>query len=236
MATSTRTATWPPLIVRVVLRALAACNGVPHSRRSRQADEPARNRATAEHRRHDRDAATAPTGPRVRVTKRRGRGLRVSWTPPPHDEPRDDAEFGPPGYLPQRAANRARKIVLREPMALGWPIAAVVAGLIVLGAGAVFLLRGGAPQEPFVALTELQRLTDGQAAVMPTEEGDVLVVRADGRGTVWRLDGRRVSADGASLRPVPTDVHAGVIYAAVSQPAPAPAPADGDAAPACPSP
>lgn len=196
----------------------------------------------------------------MRVAKRRGRVLRVSWTPPPHDEPRDAAEFGPPGYLPQRAANRARKIVLREPMALGWPIAAVVAGLIVLGAGAVFLLRGGAPQEPFVALTELQRLADGQAAVMPTEQGDVLVVRAHGavrafaapdaavrwcaasqrlesaRGTVWRLDGRRVSADGASLRPVPTDVHAGVIYVAVSQPAPAPAPAEGDAAPACPSP
>ncbi|HUG87123.1 MAG TPA: hypothetical protein VMM13_21320, partial [Euzebya sp.] len=41
-------------------------------------------------------------------------------------------EFGPGGYLPARAAQRARKIVLREQMGLHWAVAAVVAGLLIL--------------------------------------------------------------------------------------------------------
>lgn len=181
-------------------------------------------------------------------------------SPPDGGPRRHDAEFGPGGYLPRRAADRARKIVLRERMALSWPIAALVAGLIVLGAGTAFLLRGGPPDAPFVAVTELQALADDQAEVVPAEGGDLLVVRAGGAihafvapdravrwcaraqrlegvdGAVWQVDGRRVGGDAPSLRPVPTAVHSGVVYAAVQRAAAPPPPADRGETPACETP
>src|SRR5690606_17036265 len=54
-------------------------------------------------------------------------------------------DFGPSGYLPPRAARRARKIMLREPLGLQWAVAAVVAGLLVLLAGAGYLLWQSRP-------------------------------------------------------------------------------------------
>lgn len=167
-----------------------------------------------------------------------------------------EPEFGPGGYLPPRAADRARKIVLRERMALSWPIAAVIAGLIVLGAGTVFLLQSGAPGESFVALTRLPDLPAGETQVVTAADREVLVVRAQGAlhaylapdqavrwcaatgrlegadAAVWRLNGRRVGGTAASLRPVPTEVHAGVVYGAVRRAAEPPTPG-GDATPGC---
>lgn len=171
--------------------------------------------------------------------------------------PADAPEFGPGGYLPARAARRARKIVLREEMSLGWPLASLAAGAVVLVAGAVFWLRGGAPDEPFDPAVALAALEVGDAAVVTAGDVELLLVRAPGAvrafrapdepavwcgasdrlesraGTVWQLDGRRVGGAGASLTPVPVEVHEEVVYAApdaARRPVP---PADRGEAPAC---
>lgn len=70
----------------------------------------------------------------------------------------DGPEFGPGGYLPDRAAARARKIVLRAPLGAQWIAAAVLAGVVVVVAGALLLTRGGAPGEPFVAVAPVERI------------------------------------------------------------------------------
>lgn len=166
-------------------------------------------------------------------------------------------EFGPSGYLPQRAANRARKIVLRERMALSWPVAALAAGLVVLGAGAVFLLSGGAPDEPFTPVIPFHDLPQGATAVAEADGVDVLAVRAPGavraflapdqpvtwcadtnhlegaRGAVWQLDGRRVGGTAASLRPLPVELHDGTLYAAPTRAREPEPPADRGEEPGC---
>jgi hypothetical protein len=106
----------------------------------------------------------------------------------PHDA---DAEFGPGGYLPERAAKRARKIVLREQMGLQWPVAAGVAALLVLVAGGIFLVTGiGPPGAPFAAVLEIEQVDPRGAEVLPAGEvrgtdlappaADLAVVRAGG--------------------------------------------------------
>lgn len=138
----------------------------------------------------------------------------------------DQSEFGPGGYLPPRAAQRARKIVLREQMGIHWPVAAVVAGVLIVGVTLPFVLTSsGPPEDPFVnagPLAAVDARTDGVLAVDGT---DVLVVRAGGvlsafveppgqarycsasrriegvDGSVWSLQGRRLAGDGASLQP-----------------------------------
>jgi hypothetical protein len=178
----------------------------------------------------------------------------------PDPEPGADPEFGPGGYLPQRAADRARKIVLRERMALSWPVAAVVLGLVVLAAGAALLLRGGPPGEPFIPVVEFAELSHGEATVVAAAGHEVLVVRAPGalrafaapdqavrwcaetdrlegaEGALWRLDGRRVGGEAPSLAPLPVEVHDGVIHAAPTTPRTPPPPADGGEQPRCPPP
>jgi hypothetical protein len=66
-----------------------------------------------------------------------------------------DPEFGPRGYLPERAAKRARKIILREPLSLAWVIGAILAGLALVIAGVLFLQRDdplrAPPTEPQTA-------------------------------------------------------------------------------------
>lgn len=92
---------------------------------------------------------------------------------------RDDRpDYGPRGYLPERAARRARKIVLRAPLGLQWVVASVVAGLVVLAVGIVFLLRaGGPPSEPFRAVGPLDAV--GDARLLAAH--DTLLVGAAGR-------------------------------------------------------
>ncbi|HWB72263.1 MAG TPA: hypothetical protein VG452_08590 [Egibacteraceae bacterium] len=86
----------------------------------------------------------------------------------PSSAPTPDAQdAGPPGYLPQRAARRARKIVLRAPLGVGWILAALAAALVVAAAGLAFLLaRTGPPGPPFVAVAELDDLEHGAAQVL----------------------------------------------------------------------
>jgi hypothetical protein len=166
-------------------------------------------------------------------------------------------EFGPGGYLPPKAAKRARKIVLREQMGWGWPLAAVAASLLVAVAGGIFLLTSNRPpQAPFVALTALNQV-DAAGAGTASAPGlsTVLVVRAGGvvrtfrmpeTDVVWCSESRRLeSGDAAwnpagaavfgrraSLTPLRSVVFDGTVYVDPA-PLPAPASAPGGAAPAC---
>jgi hypothetical protein len=175
--------------------------------------------------------------------------------PDPHTpDGRRSAEFGPRGYLPPRAARRARKIILREQMGLGWPVAALGASLLVLLAGLAFLLlRTGPPASPFAAVGELSAVEPGGVGAVELGGEELLVVRsgggvrvylapreavdycpASGRlegadGTVWNLNGRRVGGPGDSLAPVPAEVHSGVLYADPTSAGPPPPPAGTDA-------
>ena len=151
--------------------------------------------------------------------------------------PSQRPEFGPSGYLPPRAAKRARKIMLREPMGLQWAVAAMLAGVLVLVAGGVLLLaRQGPPGPPFVDAGPVADIDPAGAAVVTVSERDVLVVRgaggvtvfadpgrpvawcaASGRlespdGAVWEPAGRLVGGDGDSLARLPAEVHTGVLY------------------------
>ena len=156
------------------------------------------------------------------------------------ERPPSTPEFGPRGYLPERAAKRARKIVLREQMGSGWPLAALVAAAVVAVAGVWYVVTAtGAPSAPYVAVSELTAIEAGTAATFATEPGqpDVLVVRAAGgvqafvapeggevafcaesgrlessERTVWTPDGRLVGGDGASLAPLSVRVYDGAVY------------------------
>lgn len=147
-------------------------------------------------------------------------------------------DYGPRGYLPPRAAKRARKIILREPMGLQWAIAAVVAGVLVLVAGGVLLLSGtGPPGAPFAPVGELSQIDPRGAGELALHDGrTVLVLRGTGgvtvfeaptvavswcaprsrllspSGAVWQPDGRLVGGTGDSLTRLPAQVHGGVLY------------------------
>jgi hypothetical protein len=173
----------------------------------------------------------------------------VSETPPP---PEQRPEFGPSGYLPERASKRARKIVLRAPLGLQWPIAAVVAGLAVVLAGVLFL-RGAdtPPPDPWVAVGEAGTIGAAEAI----EDLDVLLVGAGGRlrafadaaevrycepsnrleaadGRVWNLTGRGF-AGVASLAEHPSLVQDGTAYLDPTRTVPGPDPSDEPAEPGC---
>jgi hypothetical protein len=150
----------------------------------------------------------------------------------------EQPEYGPPGYLPPRAAKRARKIMLREPLGLQWAIAAVIAGVLVLAAGGVLVvLMSRPPGAPFVPSGPLSAIDPRGAGTVATQAGeDVLVVRAAGgvraftapdqpvawcaesrhlestSGHVWEPNGRLIGGQGESLTPLPVEVHDGVLY------------------------
>lgn len=158
----------------------------------------------------------------------------------------DPPDFGPSGYLPPRAAKRARKLILREPMGLQWAIAATAAGVLVLVAGLVLLYaRSGPPAAPFVPLGPLSSMDARGVTRLPVDgDREVLVLRgaggvtvldaptvpvrwcpatsrllADDGSAVWEADGRLVGGDGgASLARLPSEVHDGVVYADVTAP------------------
>lgn len=170
----------------------------------------------------------------------------------PRGGPTAPPEFGPSGYLSDRASKRARKIVLRAPMGLQWVVASVLAGVVVLVAGAVFLLRGGEPPSaPWTPVGSVQDVGDARLE----EDLDVLLVGAGGRvrafseaqhvrycpdthrlespdGTVWSLTGRGLD-DAASLTEHPTLVHDGEVYVDPSRVIPAPSPSSRPAEAGC---
>ncbi len=170
-------------------------------------------------------------------------------------DPDDGLEFGPSGYLPERASKRARKIVLRAPLGIHWVWAAVAAGALVLVAGLLFLDRAGeGPRPPFEAVAAVDRLGDatldpGRAVLYVTTAGrprafDVrgltatptyceasrLLEAAD--GTAWTLTGRGL--DGTpSLAEHPTVVFEGTLYVDLGTRLEGPPPSDEPAALAC---
>lgn len=166
---------------------------------------------------------------------------------PGHERP----EFGPSGYLPERASKRARKIVLRAPLGMQWIVASIVAGLVVVAAGGLYLQRSGdPPPPPWTAVGTV----DGLAASQPLDDLDAVLVAAGGRvrafaaadgvaycevsnrledGTrVWTLTGRGLGG-AASLGEHPTLVHDGTVYVDPSRTTAGPAPSDEAAEPAC---
>ena len=142
-----------------------------------------------------------------------------------------DPQFGPSGYLPDRAARRARKIVLRAPLGLQWVVASLVAGLVVVVAGVLLLGRGTEP--PAAPWTAIGAVQDLPASAYDPGTG-LLVVHVAGRvrafdapegirycspsnrlehpdGRVWALTGRGLAGT-PSLAPAPTLTIAGIAY------------------------
>jgi len=168
-------------------------------------------------------------------------------------------EFGPRGYLPPKAAKRARKIVLREQMGMGWPLAAAAAAVLVALAGvAYFLFVMRAPGPPYVDLGAVEQVpATGSAELTSAPAGaTALVVRSAGAvrafaaqppgvawcaqsrrletaDAAWAADGRLVHGDGQSLQPRRVVVHDGRVYVDVRTQLPRPAPAPGGPPPAC---
>lgn len=169
---------------------------------------------------------------------------------PSHDP--DAPEFGPSGYLPQRAAKRARKIVLRAPLGLQWIVASIVAGAVVVVAGVLFLQRSAEP--PPAPWVDAGAVEDVRPAGFDADL-EVLLVAAGGRvrafagatdvrycaasnrleaddGRVWSLTGRGF-AGVASLDEHPTRLQDGRVYVDPTVTAPAPEPTGDPAEPAC---
>ncbi|MFA9446016.1 hypothetical protein [Egicoccus sp. AB-alg6-2] len=163
----------------------------------------------------------------------------------------EQPDFGPSGYLPERASKRARKIVLRAPLGSQWIVASLLAGLVVVVAGVMFLLRSGdPPAEPWTAVGRVEDLPPSAAldhldAVLVTAGGRVRVFAGadgvaycpasnrleDGR-QVWNLTGRGLGG-APSLDEHPTLVHDGTVYVDPTRTSPGPSPTDDAAEPAC---
>ncbi len=164
----------------------------------------------------------------------------------------EQPEFGPSGYLPERASQRARKIVLRAPLGAQWIVASLVAGVVVVVAGVWLLLSsGGAPEEPWVAVAEVEEV--GRALALP--EREVLLVAGAGRirafvataevafcedsnrlespdGRVWSLTGRGLGG-AASLSEHPTTLHERTVYLDPTIEVDGPEPSDEPVEPGC---
>lgn len=105
----------------------------------------------------------------------------------PDQTPGDDRpDFGPSGYLPERASKRARKIVLRAPLGMQWIWGAVVVGIGVLVVGVIFLAtRGGPPGPPFVELGVATELEDG--VFDRTDDADEYLATTSGRLRIFHV-------------------------------------------------
>lgn len=164
--------------------------------------------------------------------------------------------YGPGGYLPDRAARRGRKIVLRSRMGAAWPIAALLAAVLVAGTGAVFLAtRAAPPGPPLVPVAPVSAVDPRGASVLRPHDGHRIVVVRAGGGvrafaaparavawcaasgrlesprSVWDAEGRLLGGPGRSLRALPVTVFAGDLYVNFTssiRPPPAPGSAQRD--------
>lgn len=145
------------------------------------------------------------------------------------DQDPDELEYGPSGYLPAKAAKRARKIVLRAPLGIQWVIGAIVAGIVVVVAGVVFLGQSGPPEAPWIATVDVTDVDDAMMlpdldALVVTAAGPVVVFADAGDIALCPGNGRVESDTGVwsastgrgfgvtSLPHHPTLVHDGTIY------------------------
>ena len=133
--------------------------------------------------------------------------------PPPPRPGRDPG--GRIAYLPPRAA-RARKLILRSQLGRGWIVASALFGVVILGAGILFLARAGHPGPPWVRVAAVSALPAGTVTEVAGPAGRVVVVdrrdgglrafltpsgpcpvRAAGAGFARPCTGRRWDADGS---------------------------------------
>ena len=142
-------------------------------------------------------------------------------------------------YLPPRAA-KARKLILRRRLGLGWILAAAVFGLVILVAGGLLVARGGRPGPPWARVAPVAALPAGAVTEVPGPVGRVVVdrrggqvraflvapgrcpVEAAGAGFARRCAGERWTAAGAPaaggedapppLRRVPASFARGDLY------------------------
>ncbi|MFN2557527.1 MAG: hypothetical protein ABR592_11805 [Nitriliruptorales bacterium] len=185
------------------------------------------------------------------------RAGKRSWLA--QDRGRDIPEYGPSGYLPEKATRRARKIVLRAPLGLQWVVAAVAVGVVLVVVAVVLLLtrpgsRPGPPFEPVGPVSSIGATRyDAQrgalyvgaagrvrAFVVPTDRVP-FYCDASGRlessdGRVWTLTGRALDG-GPSLEQHPALVgNDGVVYIDFSRTLPGVAAEETDTKSACSSP
>ena len=147
----------------------------------------------------------------------------------------DNAEFGPGGYLPERASRRARKIILRARMGVEWIVASIIAGIVIVGAGILWLTQSDDPPgPPWVAVGTLETMQEAVAvphldaliltlgrprAFVEPADHDLLWCseqrriesQPDDDWQVWSSTGRPLSGQEPLLQH-PTRVHDGVLY------------------------
>lgn len=165
-------------------------------------------------------------------------------------------EFGPSGYLPERASKRARKIILRAPMGIHWVWGSLAAGLVVVVAGVLLLVRDTTPRAPFVDVAAVADVASGaydaeldallvvsggrvEAFTTPAGAAD-LVLCPDARTIetterVWNLNGRALDGDASLLRH-PVALTGGRLYVDPTVTVPGPTPRDDGAEPTCAAP
>ena len=181
------------------------------------------------------DPSPAADGPAVPV----GGGVPI--------DPRTGERFG---YLPRKAAQR--KIIIRRTLGLPWVLGALAAALVIVIAGAAFLLSDpGRPGERYADVGRLAAYPAGQVTPLDSRTGWVdrrenitvwLTTEpfcpADGGwgyGPVrWDRAGG-VHGDGENLRVADSQVAQGRLYVDGSTSRPASAPS-GPALPRCPQP
>jgi hypothetical protein len=162
----------------------------------------------------------------------------------------DGLEYGPSGYLPERASKRARKIVLRAPLGSQWIVGSIVAGVLLVVAGVWFLLTSGSapepPWEPVAAVAEVAPalrvdellLVPGAGRVRAfTDAAEVTYCEPTNRlespaGGIWTLTGRGLAGT-PSLEEHPTQLHDGIVYVDRTVRSPAPPPSEDPAEPGC---
>lgn len=164
----------------------------------------------------------------------------------------DRPEFGPSGYLPPRAAKRARKIVLRAPLGLQWVVGSLIVGAVVVVAGLIWLTADDTPGEPWIALGPVDEVGTASHAggldLLLVGNGRVRAFAEAGEqeldfcpesrriespdGGVWSLTGRGLGGR-RSLREHPTLVRDGVLYVDPTRLSSAPPASDEPVEPAC---
>ncbi|MEX0830962.1 MAG: hypothetical protein WD007_00030 [Nitriliruptoraceae bacterium] len=172
----------------------------------------------------------------------------------PGNQPEGESlDFGPSGYLPERASKRARKIILRAPLGLQWVIASLVAGVVLVIAGILFLQRGDAePGAPWTRLASIDEVTAssfdpehsalvvgaaGRIRVFATDDGTIAWCAASNRletpdGRVWSLTGRGFG-ETPSLDEHPTLVTGDTVYVNLTSVIAGPHPSPDPAVPGC---
>lgn len=176
-----------------------------------------------------------------------------SSSPQRDPSPADELDFGPSGYLPEKASRRARKIILRAPLGLQWVIASLIAGVAVVIAGVLFLQRSTAePGPPWSPLMPVEHVSasvydhdtgvlvvgaTGRVRAFPTDDDTIAWCAASNRletpdGRSWSLTGRGLAGT-PSLDEYPTLVTGNIVYIDLTRIVEGPPPSSDPVDPGC---